>query len=276
MATAKPGGGKLDLATILGILLAVGGIVGGFVLEHGQVTDILKPTPAFIVFGGTLGAMLVGTPMRTVFAAMRGLHSVLFEKTMDPRETIEEIVGFASKARKNGMVSLEEDLAEISDPFLKKALTLAVDGADIQEVRSMMELEIHVAEQEMEKEARVFESAGGYAPTIGIIGAVLGLIQVMKEVSDPSKVGPGIAVAFVATIYGVGSANVLFLPAGNKIKARAQAETQRRELLLDGVTSIMEGLNPKLIRSKLEAYVHEEGGAKKARAGAPREAVAKG
>lgn len=275
-AGRKTGAGRIDVATILGIFLAIGGIVGGFVFEHGQVTDILKPTPAFIVFGGTLGAMLVGTPMKTVLAAFRRLKEVFFEKSQNPAGLIADIVGFATKARKNGMVSLEEDLSEIHDPFLKKALTLAVDGADIQEVRSMMELEIHVAEQEMEKEARVFEAAGGYAPTIGIIGAVLGLIQVMKEVSDPSKVGPGIAVAFVATIYGVGSANVLFLPAGNKIKARAQAETQRRELLLEGVTSIMEGLNPKLIRSKLEAYA-PHGEAEKGRShSTAQEALAKG
>lgn len=278
MATASSGGrSKIDVATILGVVMALGGIVGGFALEHGQVTDIIKPTAAFIVFGGTLGAMLVGTPMGTVFAAMRRLRSVVFERSVDQRALIEDIVGFASKARKNGMVSLEEDVAEISDPFLKKALTLAVDGADIQEVRSMMDLEIHVAEQEMEKEARVFESAGGYAPTIGIIGAVLGLIQVMKEVSDPSKVGPGIAVAFVATIYGVGSANVLFLPAGNKIKARAQEETQCRELLLEGVTSIMEGLNPKLIRSKLEAFMRGQAPARgKAVTAVAHEAPAKG
>jgi chemotaxis protein MotA len=170
----------------------------------------------------------------------------------------EEIIEYATKARKNGIVSLEQEAAEIEDPFLRKALNLAVDGADLQELRSMMELQIAVDEHRVEAEARVFESAGGYAPTIGIIGAVMGLIQVMKHLANIDEVGHGIAVAFVATVYGVGASNLFFLPVANKIKARAHEETERRELILEGVVGIVEGLNPKLIRSKLEIYSGNE------------------
>ena len=167
---------------------------------------------------------------------------------------IDEIITYATKARKNGLVSLESEADSVQDPFLRKALNLAVDGADLQELRKMMELQIGVEEHHALAEAKVFESAGGYSPTIGIIGAVLGLIQVMKNLANIEEVGRGIAVAFVATVYGVALANIFLLPVANKIKARVQQESQRKELMLEGVAGIVEGLNPKLIRSKLEAY----------------------
>src|SRR5262249_6710084 len=153
-----------------------------------------------------------------------------------------------------GLVSLEGEALEIEDPFLRKALTLAVDGTDLQEIRNMMQLEMDVYESRALEEAKVFESAGGYSPTIGIIGAVMGLIQVMKNLANIEEVGHGIAVAFVATVYGVGIANILLLPAATKIKSRIEREIELRELKLEGVVAIVEGLNPKLIRSKLEAY----------------------
>jgi len=168
------------------------------------------------------------------------------------------LIGYATKARKNGLVSLETEALEIPDPFLRKALTLAVDGTDLQELRNMMQLEIDMAEGRAMAEAKVFESAGGYSPTIGIIGAVMGLIQVMKNLANIEEVGHGIAVAFVATVYGVGLANIFLPPASNKIKARIESDTELKELKLEGVVAIVEGLNPKLIRSKLDAYRHEE------------------
>ena len=171
-----------------------------------------------------------------------------------PDALIEEILTYATKARKHGVVALEQDAAGVTDPFLRKALNLAVDGTDLQELRKMMELEISLEEQRGEAEAKVYEAAGGYAPTIGIIGAVLGLIQVMKHLQNIDEVGHGIAVAFVATVYGVASSNLFFLPAGNKLRARLQQAIQLRELMLDGVVGIVEGLNPKLIKVKLEAY----------------------
>jgi chemotaxis protein MotA len=252
-------GSKPDIATIAGLVLAVGGIVGGLVLEKGNIGDIIQGTAALIVLGGTFGAVLVSMPLSTVIGAMKRLKVVLFEKSHAPDALIDEIIDYATKARKNGLVSLEQESEQITDPFLKKALTLAVDGTDIQEIRKMLELEIGLQEQFAEAEAKVFESAGGYAPTIGIIGAVLGLIQVMKSLSNIDEVGRGIAVAFVATVYGVSLANILLLPAANKIKCRAHNEVQMKELILEGVVGIVEGLNPKIIRSKLEAYAEDSG-----------------
>ena len=167
------------------------------------------------------------------------------------------LVSYATQARKQGIVSLEQQTAAISDPFLRKSLNLAVDGIDMVQIRSIMDLEINLMEQDGEAEAKVFESAGGYAPTVGIIGAVLGLIQVMKNLANIDEVGRGIAVAFVATVYGVGSANLFFLPAASKLRARVHELVRARELMLEGVLSIVEGLNPKLIRTKLDAYVRE-------------------
>ncbi len=256
-AAAKKESGKPDVATLAGLALAFGGILGGLILEGGTLAEVMQPTAAMIVFGGTIGAVLVATPLRVVAGAVRQLLSVFLEKQQDPASVIEEIIGYATKARKNGIVSLEQEAEAVADPFLRKALNLAVDGTDLQEIRKMMELEIGLEEQHAEAEAKVFEQAGGYAPTIGIIGAVMGLIQVMKHLANIDEVGKGIAVAFVATIYGVGSANIFFIPAANKIRARAHAAVQIRELMLEGVAGIVEGLNPKLIRSKLEAYAHQ-------------------
>jgi chemotaxis protein MotA len=255
MADAKKTSTKPDFATFAGISLALGGIIGGLMLEGGEIGQILRPTAAMIVLGGTFGAVLVSMPLGTVIGALKRIGSVLFEKSQAPNILIGEIIDYATKARKNGLVSLEQEAELIADPFLRKAITLAVDGTDIQEIRKMLELEIGLEEQHTEGEARVFECAGGYAPTIGIIGAVLGLIQVMKNLSNIDEVGRGIATAFVATVYGVGIANVFLLPAATKIKCRAQHEVHMKELILEGVVGIVEGLNPKIIRSKLEAYV---------------------
>jgi chemotaxis protein MotA len=231
--------------------------LGGLLLEGGKIEDISQMTAAMIVLGGTLGAVMVTTPLTVLLSAVKQLRTVFFEKVQAPDAVIEEIISYATKARKNGIVALERDAEAVSDKFLRKALNLAVDGTDLQVLRKMMELEIDLEEHQGESEAKVFEAAGGYSPTIGIIGAVLGLIQVMKHLEDIKEVGRGIAVAFVATVYGVAVANLFFLPAANKIKARVQKEMQMKELMLEGVIGIVEGLNPKLIRSKLSAYIRE-------------------
>jgi chemotaxis protein MotA len=257
-----------DFASIAGLVVALGGIVGGLVLEGGHISDITQVTAAIIVLGGTLGAVMVTSPISWLLAGAKGLKDVFFERKMEPAAAIEEIIAYATKARKSSIISLEEDLEKAGDPFLRKALSLAVDGTDLQEIRKMMELEMEQAEHHKEGGAKVFEAAGGYAPTIGIIGAVLGLIQVMKHLENIEEVGHGIAVAFVATVYGVAVSNLFFLPVANKLKARIKDETQGRELLLEGVCSIVEGMNPKLIRVKLEAYVaHPAKAAKDAKAG---------
>jgi chemotaxis protein MotA len=254
--TMKKSRGQPDLASIAGLVLAFAGILGGLVIEGGKIRDILQFTAALIVLGGTLGAVMVSTPLKVLKGAFRRLAGVFLDFSPDLRAMSEEVIGYAAKARKNGLVSLEQEAAKIEDPFLRKALNLAVDGTDLQDLRKMLELEIQVEEQNAEAEAKVFECAGGYAPTVGIIGAVLGLIQVMKNLANIDEVGHGIAVSFVATVYGVGTANLLFLPAASKIKARMLAEIQRKELILEGVSGIVEGLNPKLIRAKLEAYTN--------------------
>jgi len=246
---------SLDKGSLLGLVLAIGGICGGLILEGGNLREIAQPTAAMIVLGGTLGATMLGQPFRVFLSAMRQLAHVLFETHTDAQAAIQQIIDFATKARKNGIVSLEKEAMAVPDPFLRKALTLAVDGTEPQEIRRMMELEIHMEEARRAEEAKVFEAAGGYAPTIGIIGAVLGLIQVMKHLENIEEVGKGIAVAFVATIYGVGIANLILLPAANKLKSRAHAHQENAELVLEGVIGIAEGLNPKLIQGKLEAYL---------------------
>lgn len=262
----KGGGGKPDLATMAGLVLAVGGIMGGLILEGGKAKDVAQVTAAMIVLSGTIGAVMVTTPLHTLLGAVKKMGLVFFERSENPEAIIQEIIGYASKARKSGIVSLEHEANGIQDPFLRKALNLAVDGTDLQVIRQIMELEINLEEHHGEAEAKVFESAGGYAPTIGIIGAVLGLIQVMKNLSNIEEVGHGIAVAFVATVYGVGTANLFFLPAGNKIKARVHRVIQNREMMLEGVAGIVEGLNPKLIQSKLEGYLPQGQAEKTAKA----------
>lgn len=261
----KSGGSRPDLATFAGLLLALGGILGGLLLEGGKIQDVSQLTAAMIVLGGTLGAVMVTTPLPVLLSAVKQLRTIFFEKAEAPDAAIEEIITYATKARKNGIVALEQDADAVADKFLRKALNLAVDGTDLQVLRKMMELEISLEEHHGEAEAKVFEAAGGYSPTIGIIGAVLGLIQVMKHLEDIKEVGHGIAVAFVATVYGVAVANLFFLPAANKIKARVQNSLQMKELMLEGVIGIVEGLNPKLIRSKLSAYVHEPAAGKAAK-----------
>jgi chemotaxis protein MotA len=250
----KKSSSKPDIATLGGLLLAAGGILGGLLLEGGKLTDIAQVTALMIVLGGTLGAVMVTTPLKTLIRAAKCLGSVFLEHAETPQQITEEIIGYATKARKNSIISLESDLPNISDPFLRKAISLSVDGTDLQELRKMMELDIALDQRSGEAIVKVYESAGGYAPTIGIIGAVLGLIQVMKHLENIEEVGRGIAVAFVATVYGVASANLFFLPAGNKIKARFHDALHIKELMLEGVCSIVEGLNPKLIRVKLEAF----------------------
>jgi chemotaxis protein MotA len=269
----KKSGAKPDLATIGGIVIALVCIVGGLMIEGGKIKDIAQLTAAMIVLGGTLGAVMVSTPLPVLKGAAKRFTGVLMDATAPHDELIEELIGYATKARKQGLVGLEQEALEIEDPFLNKALNLAVDGTDLQEIRKMLELEIDLREHHTDAEARVFESAGGYAPTIGIIGAVLGLIQVMKNLANVDEVGRGIAVAFVATVYGVASANILFLPSASKLRARAQVLIRIRELMLEGILGIAEGVNHRLIRIKLDAFLDNKQPAREAAEPAMEEAV---
>jgi len=247
----------MDAGSLIGIVLALAGIVAGLLLEGGHIGQILQPTAAMIVFGGTAGAVMLQFPVATVFAAARAVFRVFFYRADRGETAVKQLVNFANKARRNGIVSLDQDLAVIHDPFLKQAVMLAVDGTEPNELRRIMELQIDNQGELEEKIPAVFEAAGGFSPTIGIIGAVLGLIQVMQHLDHIDQVGRGIAVAFVATIYGVAAANLLFLPVAGKLRLRARHEQSLKEMMLEGVISILEGMNPRILEIKLNSYLAE-------------------
>lgn len=245
----------LDSSSVGGILLALLGILAGLIIEGGRIDQILQPTAAMIVFGGTFGAVLLQYPLSTVLDAVRRLARVFFHKKNSGQAALQQIVGFANKARRSGIVSLDADLDSIQDPFLRQAVMLAVDGTEPAELRAIMELQLDNHSESEEKIPAVFESAGGFSPTIGIIGAIIGLIQVMQHLDHISEVGRGIAVAFVATIYGVAAANILFLPAAGKLKIRVREEQRLKEMAIEGVVSILEGMNPRMLELKLQSFL---------------------
>jgi len=246
---------RLDVTTVFGLLLSVGLIVAGHVLEGGKANSLWQGAAALIVFGGTFGAVLVSFSFAEVRQAFAAVKHVMLEDRRTNDDMLNVINRLAVKARKEGIMRLEDDAERVDDQFLRRGLALAVDGATPATVRGMLEGESMSRYDSEEAPARVFESAGGYAPTIGILGAVMGLIHVMENLSDPSKLGAGIAVAFVATVYGVGSANLIFLPIGTKLRARAARNARRREVLMEGVLAIQEGLNPRLIDQKLRGLL---------------------
>jgi len=245
----------MDKGTFIGVIIAIGGMVAGLLIEGGHIQQILQPTAAMIVFGGCLGATLVQFPLRQSWRAFRCFWQVLVEPRQNAETLIEEMVALANKARRNGIISLDAELENLSDAFMRRSLMLAVDGTEPQELRRIMEVEMEATADEEEAIPRVYEAAGGYAPTIGIIGAIMGLIQVMQKLDDISEVGRGIAVAFVATIYGLVSANVIFLPSAGKLRSRFQQRQLMREMTLQGVISILEGMNPRMLESKLRGYI---------------------
>jgi chemotaxis protein MotA len=256
----------VDKATFGGIVLAVVGILGGMTIEGGKIAQIMQPTAAMIVIGGTIGAIMISFPLSVVLESFKRLQGVFFEKANNLESLVKELVGYAQLARKDGIVSLDKELDKVSDAFLKKSLMLAVDGTEPEELRRMMELEMDNHAEREEKIPAVFEAAGGFSPTIGIIGAVLGLIQVMQHLDNIAEVGRGIAVAFVATIYGVALANIFFLPCAGKLKIRVREDQMGREMVLAGVIAILEGMNPRMVETKLRGYMGtgaEESGGKK-------------
>ena len=247
----------MDIASVGGIVLALLGILGGMMIEGGNPMEIVKPTAFMIVVGGTAGACMLQFPMSIFLAACKSIVKVFLHKGHDGEAVLQQLVGFANKARKSGIVSLDSDVGEIEDPFLKQALMLAVDGTEPSEVRKIMELEMENKASIEEKIPAVLEAAGGYSPTVGLIGAVMGLIQVMKNLSDIDEVGRGIATAFVATIYGVAIANLICLPSAAKLKFRHHEEMMLKQMMLEGVISILEGMNPRMIETKLRTFLFE-------------------
>jgi len=256
----------MDKGSIAGVFLAVAGIVAGLLIEGGNLGQILQPTAALIVFGGTMGAVLLQFPLTTVVSAFRSLAHVFAAPRKHDGQLMRQLVAFANKARRNGVVSLDSDLQSLQDPFLKQSLMLAVDGTEPNELRKIMRVSLDSTMEREEQLPMVFESAGGFSPTIGILGAVLGLIQVMQHLDNIVEVGHGIAVAFVATIYGVGIANLFFLPFAGKMRLRIHDEHQRREMMLEGIISILEGMNPRMLEVKLAGFLNESSQEKQERA----------
>ncbi len=247
----------MDKASIIGLVLGIGAVLGGQALEGGHIGSIMQITAFVIVIGGTFGAVFLSYPFKQVIDALKGVKSILKEPPQNAEEIIKQITQYANKARKEGILSLEKELKNIDNSFLKKALTMAVDGLEPHLIREAMETELEYLDEYGKISAKIFKSAGGYAPTIGILGAVLGLIHVMENLNDPSKLGAGIAVAFVATVYGVGSANLLFLPISTKLEVRHRNEMILREMMLEGVIAVSNGENPRLIEEKLRSYIPE-------------------
>jgi chemotaxis protein MotA len=247
----------MDFAPIIGLILSIVAILGGQTLEGGHIQSILQPTAALIVLGGTLGATVLSYSLSDLMRGFRMGLSIFFNPSDTPETLIQEIVKLANVVRKDGILALEQQLPAITHPFLRTGIRYAIDGLEPAMTRELLETDLVVQEEAEEVGARVFEAAGGYAPTIGILGAVLGLIHTMEQLSDPSKVGEGIAVAFVATVYGVGSANLLFLPAANKIKRQLAHARICKEIIVQGIIAIQEGLNPRLVEEKLRIYLAE-------------------
>lgn len=245
----------MDLATIIGLIMGFGAIFGGAVIEGVHISALIQPTAALIVLGGTFGACFVSFPLPTIIGAIKNIRIVFLPAKVDHDQVVKDIINYATKARRNGLISLEQEAQSVRDPFIKKGISLVVDGIDPQKLRETLEADIMAYEDHTKHSAEFYEAAGGYSPTIGIVGAVLGLIHVMANLSDTSKLGGGIAVAFVATIYGLMVANIVCIPIGTKIKIRMKEEVLRRVMILEGLIAIQNGENPHFIEQKLMAYV---------------------
>jgi len=244
----------MDMLSMVGVMLALVAILGGNVLEGGHTSSLVQLTAFVIVAGGTLGAVMVQTPIQTFVRAMGMASWVFVPVKLQLQETAEKIVNWSNIARREGLLGLEVIAEEEEDLFARKGLQLLVDGGEPEVIRAILEVEIDNKEYKDIQAAKVFDGMGGYSPTIGIIGAVMGLIHVMNNLADPSKLGAGIATAFVATIYGVGFANLLFLPMANKLKGQVHNQTRFREMIVEGVISIAEGENPRNIETRLQGY----------------------
>jgi len=245
----------LDILTILGVIIGFGAILGGNIMEGGHLSALVNGPAALIVIGGTLGAALLQSPAKIYLGSLKLLGWVLFPPSLKLKHNIEKIIEWSEIARREGLLGLEAVVDDESDPFAKKGLQLLVDGGEPEVIRDILMLELEALEAKQLQSAKVYESMGGYSPTIGIIGAVMGLIHVMQNLSDPSKLGAGIATAFVATIYGVGLANLLFIPIAAKLKSQIQAYSQSREMMIEGIAAIAEGENPRNVEIKLQGYL---------------------
>lgn len=245
----------MDILSLLGLVVALAAIVGGNILEGGHTSSLVQLTAMVIVLGGTLGAVMLQTQTATFLRGIKMIVWVFRPPDFAREAVIEKVVAWSQTARREGLLGLENASESEADAFARKGLQLLVDGSEPESIRGVMELEVSNREHADLQAAKVYEGMGGYSPTIGIIGAVMGLIHVMNNLEDPSKLGPGIAVAFVATIYGVGLANLFFLPVANKLKSLVHEQTLLRDMLMEGVIAIAEGENPRNIEAKLQGFL---------------------
>jgi chemotaxis protein MotA len=245
---------KRDFGAFAGFAIAAAAVAGGFILERGRIGDLGNPGAALLVIGGTIGAVVIGTPRSILASSLRRCRGLLSRESKAGREAAHQVMRCAMLARRLGLASIEQEAEAVENGLLRRALLLVVDGVSTSEVRRQLQIEIAAEEDRAEADARVFEQAGGYAPTIGIIGAVIGLIQVMRQLGNVDEVGRGIAAAFTATLYGVALANLLLLPIAARIRAQARSEIEVKELIMEGVTALGDGLSLRLIRTRLETY----------------------
>lgn len=245
----------MDLATLIGLLLGVGCVVGSFMMEGGSLGQLINVPAGIIVFGGTFGAAMASSPMSKVVRMHVLFRHALFAKQLDARQVIRKMVQFAEKARREGLLVLEEDAKEVDDAFLQGGLQLAIDGTDAELVRDILRTDLDLVQERHKAGAEFFKTLGGFAPTLGIIGTVMGLIHMLGQMDEPGKMGPAIAAAFIATLYGVCSANLLYMPIANKLKVRSSDEVLIREIMIEGILSIQAGDNPRIVEEKLKSFL---------------------
>ena len=246
----------MDILSIIGVVLALNAILVGAVLKGAGIMALVSAAAFMIVVVGTIAAIFIQTPLPVMRRAIKIFPWVLRPPTRDGKKLITKIVEWSNTARKQGLLGLEPTIAREDDEFVKKALQLVVDGSEPESISSVMYVELNMREHADTSAAKVFEGMGIYSPTLGIIGAVLGLMAVLQNLADPSKLGHGIAAAFTATVYGIGLANLLFLPVASKLKAIIHRQTQFREMVIDGMLCIAQGENPRSIEAKLQGYLH--------------------
>lgn len=245
----------MDWGSLIGIALALIGILYGQAIEGGAVASLMQPAALMIVLSGTVGAVLVQTKPKTFLRGLKMIKLVLYPPIDDRTTLARRAVGWSVAVRKQGTFAVDTFLKLESEPFIRKGLQMILDGTEADKIREVCAIDMHFYEVQQNNAAKIWSAAGGYAPTIGILGAVIGLIHVMENLSDPNLLGSGIAIAFVATIYGVALANLVFLPIAHKLKAHIQHELMRREMLLNAWVSIVKGDNTKLVEERLEAYL---------------------
>lgn len=246
---------KLDLATVIGLVVGFGSIAASVLMEHGNLFSYFNVSAFLLVIGGSVGVALIAYPMSVVKRVPKLLMLAFSGPVFDPEGTVEQFVSLAERARKEGLLALEQEAANITNPLLKKGVMLVVDGTDPEVVKSVLEIEIVAREARHEEGIGLFEALGGFAPTLGILGTVMGLIRILSHMGKAEELAAAIAVAFTATLYGVGSANLLWLPVASKLKRRSAAEAELATLIVDGVVSIQAGDNPRIVREKLAGYI---------------------